>query len=373
MPKEARKRRTQEELRKERMDIANKFSEAVVKKFGSIIKVVVTWGSITRTEHLFSTKSDIDCLVIIDDASVRITYDIREKMDLEILEIAKNIDKRISVQPTWLLSDFWNMIKDQSPLAYSILREGWALYDTGFFIPLRKLYEKGAFPATSRAAYIKMETAPKRIERAEKIKTMAVFDDIFYAMLETAQTLIMFIGKEPPGIRGSSNALRSYFVETGMLEEKYANELEDVVKFHKAVEHGEIKTTSGQELDDWIERSKIFVSRLEKLLKKLENERKIEYIDKISDVLWETSVDALKTIHKMPRKADEVPMAIQKHLVETGKVNVNYSGLLEKVLFMKRASKTDEIDKISESEIDVARDYVRRFAIDVSKSKKKNS
>jgi uncharacterized protein (UPF0332 family)/predicted nucleotidyltransferase len=364
-----RKKRTKEEMAKERFDIAKKFSDEVVKKFGSVIKVVITWGSVTRKS--FTNKSDIDCLVIVDDSSVKINDLIREKMDEDIHEMAKGTDKRISVQPVWFLSEFWDMIRGQSPLAYSVLREGWALYDTGFFIPLRKLYEKGAFPTTTKSARIKMENAPKRIERAERVKMMLVFEDLFYAMLESAQTVIGFIGKEPPGIRGSPVALRDYFVETGMLEERYAKDMEDAVKFHKAVEHSEIKGITGQELDDWIEKSKKFVARLEVLLKALENERKAESIKKVNDVLWETSLVALKSIEKMPKEEKDVPEAIQKNLVQTGMVNINYSGLLEKVLSLKRMSESDGIDNISESEIDVARDYVRRFAIDLQRVIKK--
>ena len=156
----------QEEMRKERFESAQKFSDAVVKKFGRIIKVVVTWGSITRKEHTFKKTSDIDCLVIVDDTLISITDSQRAKMDAEIKEIARSTDKRIVVQPTWLLTEFWDMVRQQSPLAYSVLREGWALYDTGFFVPLRKLYDLGKFPATKAAAYMKFDAVPRRIRKA---------------------------------------------------------------------------------------------------------------------------------------------------------------------------------------------------------------
>jgi predicted nucleotidyltransferase/uncharacterized protein (UPF0332 family) len=363
MPKTL-KKRTKEDMAKERFDIANKFSSETVKKLGPMIKAVVTWGSVTRKS--FTKKSDIDCLIIVDDTS-RINDDIRERMDRDIKEMAKGIDKRISVQPVWFLSEFWDMIRNQSPLAFSVLREGWALYDTGFFIPLRKLYDMGAFPTTSKSARMKMESTPKRIERAERMKAMVVFEDIFYAMLESAQTVISFIGKEPPGIRGSPIALRDYFVETGLLEESYAKDLQDIVLFHKAVEHNEIKIITGQELDTWIERSKKFVARLDSLLRKLEGEKKAESINTVNDELWETSLVALKSINKMPKNAKDVPDAVQRHIVQTGMVNVNYSGLLEKVLSLKRISDGNDVEKISESEIDVARDYVHRFSIDLNR------
>jgi predicted nucleotidyltransferase len=187
------KRRTQEELRKERFDVANKFSDAVVKKLGPLVKSIVTWGSITRKQQSFHKKSDIDCVVIVDDTATKITDQLREKMDMDVRKIAHETDTRISVQPVWLLTEFWDMIRTQSPLAYSVLREGWALYDTGFFVPTRKLYELGRFPATSQAAYMKMDAVPRMIMHAESLKLMIVFDDLFYAMLEAAQAVIMFV------------------------------------------------------------------------------------------------------------------------------------------------------------------------------------
>ena len=369
MAQKTRKKRTKEEMTKERFDIAKRFSDEVVKRFGPLVKVVITWGSVTRKS--FTKKSDIDCLVIVDDVSFNTANVNREAVDEDLYKIAKGIDKRISVQPIWLLSEFWNMISNQSPLVYSVLREGWALYDTGFFIPLRKLYEQGAFPTTTKSAHLKMENAPKRIKRVERIKVMAIFEDLFYAMIEPAQTVISYKGKEPPGIRASPTAIRDYFVKNGMLEEKYAKDLEDVVKFHKAVEHGEINGISGQELDEWIEKSKKFVARMDKLLKRLEKEKKTESINKINDYLLEVSTATLKSIKKMPKNENKIIDSVQKHLVKTGMVDAKYNGLLEKVLSMKKMTETNEVDKLSESEIDMARDYVQRFGIDLSKIMKK--
>jgi predicted nucleotidyltransferase/uncharacterized protein (UPF0332 family) len=360
-------KRTHEELRKERFEVAKRFADAVVRKYGPMVKAVVTWGSITRKEQTFKATSDIDCLVIIDDTAVKISDAQRAQMDNEVHRIAHSTDKRISIQPVWLLTEFWDMVRTQSPLAYSVLREGWALYDTGFFIPLRKLYERGRFPATTEAAYIRMAAVPKRIRRVEGLPAMAVFEDLFYAELETAQAILMFLGFEPPGIRGSPAAVRTHLVDAGLLESKWADELESIVKFHKAVEHDEIKRISGAELDKWVGRTKAFVARFEKLLAKLENDRKAAQINRMTEVALKAGVVALKAFDKLPKEPADIPAAVQKHLVEANIVNPAYAGLLEKLLSMQKAVREGRLAEVPESTVFYSQDYVRKFVIEVRK------
>lgn len=358
---------TKEELKKQRLGSAKKFSEEIVKKYKQIIKAIVVFGSVARKEQTFTSKSDIDCVVIIDDTVIRISSEQREKLDYEIQGMARNTDKRISVQPAWLLTEFWQMIRDQSPLAYSVLREGFALYDTGFFIPLCKLYDMGRFPATKEAAYIKLENVPKRIKRAETAKAYIVFEDLFYAMLEASQAVLMFIGKEPPGVRGSPSAVMKYLVDEGLLEPEWADMLESVVKFHKAVEHGEIKSITGLELDEWIEKTKKYVERFEVLLKRLEDEKKAEEIKKMSEVMLNVSKMALKSINKLPENSEKIAPAIKTHLIETGLVSPNYDGLLEKVLNLKEKVESNKISEITDKDVYSNREYVRRFIFDIRK------
>jgi len=362
MPKE----KTQEEMRKERFGSASKFSDAVVKKYGPLVKCVVTWGSIMRKEHTFKETSDIDCVVIVDDTHGELTDIQRAKVDDEVHEIANKVDKRISVQPVWFLTEFWDMVRTQSPLAYSVLREGYALYDTGFFIPLRKLYAQGKFPATIEAAYLKMEPVARRIQRVEMSKVHAVFDDLFYAMFESAQAVIMFLGHEPPGIRGSPDAVVKYLVAPGLLEEKYAKDMQKVVKFHKAVEHGEIKKIKGAELDRWISLSKRFVVRFNVLLKKLENDRKASSVVRASDTMVKASMAALRIIGKLPEDPKDLPGAF-KHLFEEGGLNPNYSDLLNKMLEMRAKLNSGKLDDIKEEEVYYSQQYVMKFLEDVKR------
>lgn len=359
------KRRTRKELRKERFDTANKFAESIVKKFGPIVKCVVTWGSITREKQTFHAKSDIDCLVIVDDLTGPISDQQRAVLDIETRKIAKQTDKRISIQPVWTLSELWAMIRHQSPLVYSVLREGWALYDTGFFVPLKKMYNMGQFAGTTEAAYIRMGLIDRRLALAEHKKIMIVFEEVFHAMLEAAQGVLVFTGKEPPGIRGTPDAMRKYLVDEGLLEEKWADEMEDGVKFYKGVEHGKVKEITGAEVDKWIERGRMFISRMNALMKTLENVKKTKEIVEMTNAMLKGSALALKSIDKLPKDPEKLQEAIKKELIETGTINPTYAGLIEKVLDLHKKVKDGKVSSISEEEVYSSREYVRRFMFDV--------
>ena len=50
-------------------DIAYDFSTKVYKKFKEVIKSIVLFGSVAKAEPV--SKSDIDIIIIVDDASIR--------------------------------------------------------------------------------------------------------------------------------------------------------------------------------------------------------------------------------------------------------------------------------------------------------------
>jgi len=157
-----------EKLRTEKLALAEKFKEEVLKHYGKITKAVVVFGSLVRGD--FHEKSDIDLLVIIDDVIARLTPEQKLDIDDDIYAIGKEICKDISVQPAWTLSEFWDMARIGHPLLYTIVRDGWALYDTGFFVPVRKLLELGKIPTTLEAVERFMEGAKENTQsRRNKI------------------------------------------------------------------------------------------------------------------------------------------------------------------------------------------------------------
>jgi len=236
---------------------------------------------------------------------------------------------------------------------------------------MRKLLEWGEFPITPEAAHTRMGGVPRRISRVKNVKVYIIAEDLFYAMLDAAQAVLMYIGVGPPSPKTAAKEVRKHLVDAELLEEEYAKLLEDVYNFRKKVENKEIKDVSGKEVDEWIKKTEKYVKRFEKLLKDLELNRKSYDIKRSYEVMVKASVAALKSLKKLPKKPEKLPEAFKKYLVDAGLINPLYSDVFEKVIEMRKLVDENKIDKIKDRDIYMSREYVRRFLTDVSKFIKK--
>jgi len=348
-----------------RLKSSEEFKNKLLDMFKGYIKAVVVWGSVTRGDY--TGKSDVDIYIIFDDTKLPLKKfeEIREKVDKDIYTLASSIDPRLHPQPTLALTEFIKGIRYTHPLFFNIIREGYAIYDTGFFIPMRKLLEWGEFPITPEAAHQRIDSVPGRIKRVRNVKLYMIAEDLYYAMLDAAQAVLMYVGVGPPVPKLAAEELRKHLVDNGLLEEEYAKMLEDVVEFRKQVEHKEQKNIAGEEVDKWIEKAERYVERLEKLLKDLETRRKEDDIKKNYEVMVQASVAALKSLKKLPEESEKLPEAFKKYLVEAGLVSPLYSDVFEKVIAMRKMIDDKKVDKITEREVYASKEYVRRFINDV--------
>jgi predicted nucleotidyltransferase/uncharacterized protein (UPF0332 family) len=353
-----------EELRKKKMKLAEKFKDEVIKKYSKIVKAVVIFGSFTRGD--FREKSDVDMLVIYDDTAARLTPEGKLRFDNDLRKIAKEISPDVSVQPAWSLTEFWDMARIGHPLLYTIVRDGWALYDSGFFIPVRKLLEAGKIPATLEAVEKFMNSVPLKIKRVEAAKLFMIAEDLYYAMLNATQAIIMFLGRIPPTPKYTPKAVEEYLISTKLLEKEYLDDLKEIIEFRKGVEHKEIKSVSGQKLDELIEKTKKYVSRMEQLLLQLEKKKKEDIIMRNYDVMIKASVAALKEMNKLPADPKNLPKAIRKELIDTGKISTFYVDIFKRVVLMRKMLEDDKINQIPQKDIELMREYVRRFVRDLA-------
>ena len=128
--------------------VASIHKSLVLRKFDKYVASYVIGGSLVRGTA--GKDSDVDVFVVVDDTDVKrmnrvelleklrgIIYDyIREATALAAV---KNI---LNVQ-VWLLTDFWQRVKDAEPVAFTFIRDGIPLYDRGTFIPWKLLLKMG--------------------------------------------------------------------------------------------------------------------------------------------------------------------------------------------------------------------------------------
>ncbi len=360
---EEEKKKKFDALRKKQIKLAERYKDEVLKKYKDIVKAVVLFGSYVRGDY--HEKSDIDMLVIVDDVTARFTPEMKDSFDDKLYQIAKSISEDITVQPAWTLSEFWDMARIGHPLLFTIVRDGWALYDTGFFIPVRKLLELGKIPTTLEAVEKFMETAPQKIRRVEEIKLMMVAEDLYYSMLNSSQAVLMYMGVNPPSPKHTPLDVKEHLVGNKLLEENYLHDLEEVINFRKAVEHKEIKEIPGQRLDEMIEKAKNYVSRMEQLLMQLQKKKKETIVQKNYEVMIKAAVAALKKLDKLPPDPKDLPGAIKTQLIDEKRIDSYYGDVFKKVITMRKMLDEDKVQEIPQRDVELTREYVRRFVQDL--------
>ena len=347
------------------MNNLKKFTKAVLDKHGKYIKAIVMMGSVARED--FKPTSDIDVFAIVDDTSSKLSAEDLDKIDADIEKIAQGISKSISVQPIYTLTEFWDYARVAHPIIYNFIKEGTALYDTGFFAPIKRLLDMGKIPATREAIENYMEGAPKKLMRAKTVKLLMLAEDCYYAMLNTAQAVLMFMGIAPPVPGKAYEEVKTHLVDMGILEPEYAEWLKEIIEIRKKIEHKEIMDTTGAFVDEWIEKSEKFVDKMFNLLNALEIRKKEKILERTHEVLNKAAATALKSLKKLPVKEEEIPNAFKRELIDKKLVEGYYWDIWKRIDEMKKKSDAKQIQDIPDKDVYEMREYVRKLIRDLAK------
>jgi uncharacterized protein (UPF0332 family)/predicted nucleotidyltransferase len=351
--------------KKKRIEILKKFTKNVLKKYGPLIRSIVLFGSTARNE--FKGESDIDIFVIVDDTRTKISPMMKDKIETDLDVIAKKTSKQLSIQQPYLLTEFWGMVREGHPIIFNFIREGIPVYDKDIFLPIKRLLQMGEIKPSKEAVEKYIERGPKRIKRVENAKIYMVVEDCYYAMLETAQAVLMFLGKSPPRPSDAPDALKKTLVKMKFLEEKYVKFLEDVIAVRKQVEHKRIKCITGEDLDKWIKKTKAFVKKMQSLIVKIEVLKRKNIIEKSYTIMTETTLTLLKALNKLPKKEESISEAFKKHLVKPGLISEKYLNVFNELEKMQKTVKQGKTIDIPKQELLLNREYVRKFIREAGK------
>src|SRR3989338_327042 len=174
----------------------------VLKKFDKYIVSYVAAGSLFRGDK---KSNDIDVYVVVDDTDVKrmSRFELKDKLRAIIIgqgsEASRvtGVNKQFHVQ-TYILTDFWESVKDANPVIFTFLRDGVPLYDRGVFMPWKLLLKMGRIKPSSEAIDMQMELGEKLIQRTKGKMLSIVGEDLYYAVLNPAQAALMLYGIAPP-------------------------------------------------------------------------------------------------------------------------------------------------------------------------------
>lgn len=378
------------ETKEQRMELVKNYAAKVIEKYGQYIKAIVMMGSVTREE--FKPKSDIDIFAVVDDTTFQLTNEMLDKIDADLLKIADDMpdawisvktpdgkDEKInllSIQPVYTLTEFWDYARVAHPIIYNFIKEGVPIYDTGFFTPVKRLLEMGKIPATREAIESYMEGAPKKLQRAKTVKLLMLAEDCYYAMLNSAQAVLMFMGLAPPVPSKAYDEIILHLVKPGILEQQYADWLKEIIEIRKKIEHKELMDVSGAVVDEWIEKSEKFVDKMFGLLNALEIRKKEKILERTHEVMQKAAITAIKSLKKLPEnvKDEEVVKSVgnitdafKREFIDTKLLEGYYSDIWKKIEGMKKLADEKKIMEIPDREVYEMREYVRKLIRDLAK------
>ena len=250
---------------KKESDIAMDFATKVNKKFDKIVKSVVLFGSTAKQTTV--TGSDIDIIIIIDDATINWDQELTAWYREELEKLIKSNPYQTSLHiNTIKLSTWWEDLMRGDPVIINILRYGEAMIDlAGFFNPLKSLLIRGKIKPTPEAIYAALQRAPQHIARS-KFSELSAIDGLYWAMVDSAHAALIAAKVSPASPEHIPGDLKEHFVNTGKLKMKYVIWYRDLLVLHKKIAHGEVKDLKGIEIDEWQTKAEDFLQIMAQLV-----------------------------------------------------------------------------------------------------------
>ncbi|MDT7858502.1 MAG: nucleotidyltransferase domain-containing protein [Candidatus Aenigmarchaeota archaeon] len=366
-------------MEEKRLQEAREFGKRVLEKYGNLVKSIVLMGSVARGE--FKPESDIDIIVILDDTIEELTNERLEAIDEDLEKIAKSISDRLSIQPSYTLTEFVDYARSGHPIVYNFIKEGEPIFDAGFFMPWKRLLKLGKIQGTREAIESYMEDAPKKIARAKTVKLLMLAEDCYYAMVNSTQAVLMFMGLEPPVPSKLYDEVMEFLVKPGLLDEEYAKWLKEIVQIRKDIEHKKLLEVKGEFVDQWIERAEKYVDKMFSLLNALEIRKKEKILERTHEVMLKAAATALKALHKLPEnmQIDELEKhlgisirdAFKRDFIDSKRIESYYFDIWKRIEELKKEVIDEKkFEKLKGNEVEQLREYVRKLIHELSRTLK---
>ncbi|MBI2451528.1 nucleotidyltransferase domain-containing protein [Candidatus Pacearchaeota archaeon] len=248
-------------------DIAMDFAEKAHKRFDRLIKASVLFGSQTQEKNNAVEGSDVDIILIVDDAGIEWDLELVAWYREELARLigAQGYARELHIN-TVRLTTWWEDLIHGDPVVINILRYGEALVDyAGFFNPLKALLLKGKVRSTPEAVYAALQRAPMHLARSKASQAGAV-EGVYWTMIDAAQAALITAGKIPPSPEKIPEMLKDTFVDAGMLKINYIKTFQELFSLHKAIIHGHINDVKGQEIDVWQNLAEKFLLEMTRII-----------------------------------------------------------------------------------------------------------
>ena len=334
--------------------VAEIHKSLVLQKFERYVVSYVIGGSLVRGEAV--PTSDVDVFIIINDTDVKRMprVELRERLRSIIYQYVNEASALAGVQnklepQVYLLTDFWEGVKDAQPVYFTFIRDGVPLYDRGTFMPWKVLLKMGRLKPSPEAIDMYMSMGDQTAKRVKRTLLDLVVSDIYWSVITPSQALLMLYGLPPPAPKHIVSEMKKIFVDKEkMLEKKYIKILEEIViKYYKGYEHEKIKEVSGKEVDKLLKDAEDYMKRLKELREQIEKRAQEKIIEQIYNDVFEL----LKPLIGK-KSVEKIIEEFEKNFVKTGKFSHQHLRILKDIIAARKEFKKG---KASSKRVDDAR------------------
>ncbi len=328
----------------------------VLKKFEKYIVSYVLSGSLVRGQ---ATKtSDIDVFIVIDDTDVKkmTRAELKDKLRAIIIGMGieagemTGIKNKLNIQ-VYILTDFWDSLKEANPVIFTLLRDGVPFYDRGIFMPWKQLLRMGKIKPSQEAIDLFMNSGNQMLSRVKfKLREIGM-EDTYYAILTPSQAALMLHGVAPPAPRETAKLMREIFVKKlKILEEEYVKILEQNIQIRKELEHGSKKDLTGKEVDTLLNDAEKFLKRINRLFTQLEKMKSESSVAEVYDTVVSIIRDVLRLEGVEKVKDIEIVAFFEEEVVHRGIIPQKYLRILKEI---EKAKKDYDVKKLTKNDVEL--------------------
>ncbi len=331
--------------------VAEIHKSLVLQKFEKYVVSYVVAGSLVRGEAV--PTSDVDVFIIINDTDVKRMprLELKERLRSIIYQYVgeasaiAGVKNKLSPQ-VYLLTDFWESVKDAHPVIFTFIRDGIPLYDRGTFMPWKSLLRMGKLKPSPEAIDMFMSMGDKTVKRVKNALLDVVVNEIFWGVTTPSQALLMLYGLPPPTPKHVASDMKKIFVDKEkMLEKKYITILEKVIEIYKDYEHEKIKEISGEQVDKLVKDTEDYLKRLKELREQIEKRSQEKTIEQI----YKDVFTLLKAMFGN-KSQDAVIEEFESQLVKKAKFSPQHLRILKDIIkaraeFKKGKSDIHKVDE----------------------------
>ncbi len=266
----------------------------IIRRFGEYVLCYCFSGSMVRGGY--TKDSDLDIFCVINDVDVKkmSLSELKERLRwiIHMLghELAEEFNIPLNVNPqVYVLTDFWEWLRDGNPIILNLLRDAVPLFDKGMFAPWKQLLHTGRIRTSLESAEQHKSSAKYAFDQVnQNIKGIGE-DGLYFALLNYAQAALMLAGKMPPAPQETAKLFKDQFCKPPYnFPEASLAALKETILVRKQLEHGTKKRFS---LADLIKLYDVVVPAykdFEKLFKVLRQDSRIRALDELDRHLTNT-------------------------------------------------------------------------------------